>query len=288
MPRKRKTSSIYLDHASTTPVRPEVLEAMLPYFSETFGNASSIHKFGQKAKKALEDAREIVAECIGAEAKEIYFMSGGTESDNLAIKGIVHAHKNKGRHLITSNIEHHAVLDCCKYLEDGAYEVTYLPVDRFGVIDLQAIEKAMQPETVLISVMLANNETGTLQPISDIAKITRQRGVPLHTDAVQAIGKIPVDVDELGVDLLSISGHKIYGPKGIGALYVRRGTKFDPLLHGGHQERQKRPSTESVASIVGLAKAMELAREEMQTSSRRLADLRDRLERRIQERIPHT
>ncbi len=278
--------AIYLDHAATTPVRPEVIEAMLPYFSETFGNASSIHMFGQKAKKALEDARELVAACIGAEAKEIYFTSGGTESDNLAIKGIAHASQDKGRRLITSKIEHHAVLNCCKYLEDEGCEVTYLPVDRFGIVDLQALEEAVRPDTILVTVMLANSETGTLQPISDIAKITEQRGVPLHTDAVQAIGKIAVDVDELGVDLLSISGHKMYGPKGIGALYVRSGTKIDPLFHGGHHERQRRAGTENVASIVGLAKALELAREEMPCTAPRLAALRDHLERGIRERIP--
>ena len=281
-------SSVYLDHAATTPVRPEVLETMLPCFSETFGNASSIHMFGQKAKKVLEDAREVVAACIWAEAKEIYFTSGGTESDNLAIKGIAHANKNKGKHVITSKIEHHAVLNCCKYLEDEGYEVTYLPVDRFGIVDLQALEKAIRPETILVTMMLANNETGTLQPVSEIAEITKKRGIPLHTDAVQAIGKIPVNVDELGVDLLSVSGHKIYAPKGIGALYVRRGTKIDPLFHGGHHERRKRPGTENVPSIVGLAKAMELAREEMQPSSTRLGELRDRLERGIREKIQHT
>ena len=281
-------NTIYLDHAATTPVRPEVLEAMLPYFSETFGNASGIHMFAQKAKKALEDARDVIAACLGAEAKEIYFTSGGTESDNLAVKGIAHANKNKGMHLITSGIEHHAVLDSCRHLEGEGYELTYLPVDRFGVIDPQALEKAIRPDTILVSLMLANNETGTLQPISEIGRITTERGVPLHTDAVQAMGKIAVDVDELGVDLLSISGHKIYGPKGIGALYVRRGTKIDPLLHGGQQERQKRAGTENVASIVGLAKAVVLATEEMPGSADRLAAIRGRLERGIQESIRDT
>jgi cysteine desulfurase len=278
---------IYLDHAATTPMRPEVLEAMLPYFSDTFGNASSIHTFGQKAKKALEDAREVVADCLGAEAGEIYFTSGGTESDNLAIKGVAHANRKKGTHLVTSTIEHHAVLNCCSYLENEGYEVAYAPVHRFGILDVEALENAIQPNTVLVTVMLANNETGTLQPVSEIARITGERGVPLHTDAVQAIGKIPVNVDELGVDLLSVSGHKIHAPKGIGALYVRRGTRIDPLLHGGHHERQVRAGTENVAAIVGLAKAVELVTREMPRTVARLRTLRDRLELGIRERIEH-
>ncbi len=284
---KSDLGPIYLDHAATTPVRPEVREAMLPYFSETFGNASSIHLFGQKARKALEDARAIVAACIGAEAKEIYFTSGGSESDNLAIKGVVHAYQDKGRHLITSKVEHHAVLNCCKHLEAEELDVTYLPVDRFGVVKFEALEEAIRPDTILISVMLANNETGTLQPVSAITELAEKSGVPVHTDAVQAVGKIPVDVNELGVDLLSLSAHKIYGPKGIGALYIRTGTRIDPLFHGGHHERKRRPGTENVASIVGLAKAMELAKEEMQTRSACLGELRDHLQHRIQERIEH-
>lgn len=278
---------IYLDYAATTPVRSEVLEAMLPYFSETFGNASSLHIFGQKARKALEDAREIVAECIGAKPEEIYFTSGGTESDNLAIKGMAYAHKNKGKHLVTSRIEHQAVLNCCKYLEKEGFEVSYLPVDRCGIVDLQALEDATRLDTILLSVMLGNNETGTLQPIAEMARIARKRGVPLHTDAVQAIGKIPVAVDELGVDLLSISGHKIYGPKGVGALYVRRGTRIDPLLHGGHHERQMRAGTENIPGIVGFSKAIECAQKEMLNTSAHVTALRDRLEQRIGERIEH-
>lgn len=278
---------IYLDYAATTPVRSEVLEAMLPYFSETFGNASSLHIFGQKARKALEDAREIVAECIGAKPEEIYFTSGGTESDNLAIKGMAYAHKNKGKHLVTSRIEHQAVLNCCKYLEKEGFEVSYLPVDRCGIVDLQALEDATRLDTILLSVMLGNNETGTLQPIAEMARIARKRGVPLHTDAVQAIGKIPVAVDELGVDLLSISGHKIYGPKGVGALYVRRGTRIDPLLHGGHHERQMRAGTENIPGIVGFSKAIECAQKEMLNTAAHVTALRDRLEQRIGERIEH-
>jgi len=283
-------TAIYLDHAATTPVRPGVLEAMLPYFSQTYGNASSIHGFGREARKALENAREVVAGCIGAAPKEIYFTSGGTESDNLAIKGVALANRdrNKGQHLITSSTEHHAVLSSFKYLEEQGFEATYLPVDRFGIVELAALEEAIRPDTALVSVMLANNETGTIQPVRQIAEVAKRTGVPVHTDAVQAVGKLPVNVDELGVDLLSISAHKIYGPKGIGALYVRRGTRIIPLQHGGHHERNRRAGTENVAGIVGLARAMELAQEELPRAARRLAALRNRLERRIRETIECT
>jgi len=281
-------NAVYLDHAATTPVRPEVLEAMMPFFADTFGNASSIHAFGQKARKALEDAREVVAASIGAEASEIHFTSGGTESDNLAIKGIAQAAKKKGRHLITSRVEHHAVLSCCKQLEREGFEVTYQPVDRFGTVDLDALEKAIRPDTILVSLMLANNVTGTLQPVAEAAVITKRMGVPIHTDAVQAVGKVPVNVDELGVDLLSISAHKIYGPKGIGCLYVRKRTRIAPLLHGGHHERRKRPGTENVAAIVGFAKAIGLSKDEMPVAVPRLAGLRDRLETGLRREIPHT
>lgn len=279
---------IYLDHAATTPVRSEVLEAMMPFFSGTFGNASSIHMFGQKARKALEDARETVAACIGADASEIHFTSGGTESDNLALVGIVRAARKKGKHVITSRIEHPAVLSCCKQLEREDFEVTYLPVDRLGVVDLDALEKAIRPDTVLVSLMLANNVTGTLQPIAEAAEITRRNGVPLHTDAVQAVGKMPVNVDDLGVGLLSISAHKLHGPKGMGCLYVRKRTRITPMLHGGHHERRKRPGTENVPAIVGFAKAMELAKEELPVAVPRLAALRDKLENGICAEIPHT
>lgn len=285
MSHNKQQPPIYLDHAATTPVRPEVVETIAPYFSDNFGNPSSIHMFGQRAKKALEDAREIVAECIGAAAKEIFFTSGGTESDNLAIKGTAHALGSKGRHIVTSKTEHYAVLSTCKHMEEEGFEVTYLPVDKSGIVDLETLQSAVRQDTILISVMLANNETGTIQPIPEIARIAENAGVAVHTDAVQAIGKMPVDVDELAVDLLSLSGHKIYGPKGIGALYVREGTRIDPIIHGGHHERNKRAGTENVAQIVGLAKAMELARNELQETSRRLAGLRDRLEGKIHANI---
>ena len=281
-------TAIYLDHAATTPVRPEVVEAMLPYFSESYGNASSVHVFGQKARKALEDARERVAACIGAAPKEILFTSGGTESDNLAVKGVAFAGKKKGAHLIASRIEHHAILNCCKYLEKEGFEVSYLPVDRTGIVDLAAVEEAIRPDTALVSVMLANNETGVIEPLREIADIASRKGVPVHTDAVQAVGKIPVNVDELGVDLLSISAHKIYGPKGVGALYVRKGTRIAPLQHGGHHEHNRRAGTENVAGIVGLARAMELAQQELPQAARRLGALRNRLESRILQTIECT
>ncbi len=281
-----KLKSIYLDHAATTPLRPEAAKAMAPHFSETFGNASSVHLFGQSAKKALADARQMVADCIGADASEIYFTSGGTESDNLAIKGIAQASKNQGRHLITSPTEHHAVLSTCRYLEEEGYEVSYLPVDEFGVIDPEALKNTIRPDTILVTVMLGNNETGALQPIPELAKITRANGIPFHTDAVQAVGKIPVDVAELGVDLLSIAAHKRCGPKGVGALYVRDGTQIEPLLHGGHQEHGKRAGTENVAAIVGFAKALELATQDTAAAPAHLADLRDRLEFAVTQKIP--
>lgn len=276
---------VYLDHAATTPVRPEVVEAMLPYLSQTFGNASSIHRFGQEARRALDDARETVATCIGAESDEICFTSGGTESDNLAILGVIHASGAVKGHPITSRVEHPAVLNCFRHLEQDGYGVTYLPVDRFGIVDIRDIKVGVQSETNIISVMLANNETGTLQPVKEIAEVAHRRGVPVHTDAVQAIGKIPVNVNDLEVDLLSISAHKIYGPKGVGALYIRKGTRIDPLLHGGHHEHGRRPGTENVAGIVGFAKAIALATEDISCASEHLAALRDRLEHRVAQSI---
>jgi cysteine desulfurase len=250
---------IYLDHAATTPVRYEVRKALVDITSQTFGNASSIHSFGQGAKRVLEESREQVASCIGAAPDELIFTSGGTESDNLAIRGTAQALKDKGNHIITTAIEHPAVLSCCKSLEEEGFEVSYVPVDSECLVDPKAIAEAIRPETILITVMAANNETGTVQPIPEIAEIARGSGVALHSDAVQAVGKIPVNVNSFGVDLLSISGHKIYGPKGIGALYVRKGTALRPLLVGGHHEKSLRPGTENVPGIAAFAMAVKLA-----------------------------
>jgi len=241
--------------------------------------------FGQRAKRALEEARQSVARALGAHPKEIYFTSGGTESNNLAIKGVARANGDRGRHLITSPIEHHAVLNTLHHLETEGYEVTYLPVDDRGIVDLDALEHSIRDDTSLISIMLANNETGTIEPLFEIAALARRKGIPLHTDAVQAVGKMPVNVDDLGVDLLSLTAHKLYGPKGTGALYVRHGTRIATLLHGGHQERTMRPGTENIPGIVGLAAALDLACRDLDTESARLAALRNRLERGIRDRI---
>jgi len=278
---------VYLDHNATTPVAPEVLAAMLPYFSEEYGNASSIHTFGQHARGAVEEARESVAELLGGRPAEIMFSSGGTESNNHAIFGAVGAAHGGPKHVITSAIEHSAVLDPCSALEKRGVVVTVLPVDREGVVNPEDVRKAIRPETVLITIMLANNELGTVEPLEEIGKIAAQTGVTLHTDAVQAAGKIPIDVKKLGVHLLSISAHKLYGPKGVGALYVRKGTRLEPLLYGGHSERDRRPGTEDVSSIAGLGKAAELALTHMKEEGRRIAALRDRLENGLLERIPH-
>ncbi len=278
---------VYLDHNATTPVAPEVLAAMLPYFSEEYGNASSIHTFGQHARGAVEEARESVAELLGGRPAEIVFSSGGTESNNHAIFGAVGAAHGGPKHVITSAIEHSAVLDPCSALEKRGVVVTVLPVDREGVVNPEDVRRAIRPETVLITIMLANNELGTIEPLEEIGKIAAQTGVTLHTDAVQAAGKIPIDVKKLGVHLLSISAHKLYGPKGVGALYVRKGTRLEPLLYGGHSERDRRPGTEDVSSIAGLGKAAELALTHMKEEGRRIAALRDRLENGLLERIPH-
>jgi len=278
---------VYLDHNATTPVAPEVLAAMLPYFSEEYGNASSIHTFGQHARGAVEEARESVAELLGGRPAEIMFSSGGTESNNHAIFGAVGAAYGGPKHVITSAIEHSAVLDPCSALEKRGVVVTVLPVDREGVVNPEDVRRAIRPETVLITIMLANNELGTIEPMEEIGKIAAQTGVTLHTDAVQAAGKIPIDVKKLGVHLLSISAHKLYGPKGVGALYVRKGTRLEPLLYGGHSERDRRPGTEDVSSIAGLGKAAELALTHMKEEGRRIAALRDRLENGLLERIPH-
>jgi cysteine desulfurase len=276
---------IYLDHNATTPLDPRVFEAMTPYLIHVHGNASSLYKAGQEARAAIEDSRQKVADLLSAEPREIYFNSGGTEGDNTAIKGVALASRDKGRHIITSKIEHHAVLKTCKYLEKNGFEVTYLPVDEYARVDPDDLGKAIRDDTVLASVMLANNEVGTLQDIKEMASIAHARDVIFHTDAVQAIGKMPVDVNDLGVDLLAISAHKFYGPKGTGALYVRKGIRLDSLLHGGGHERRKRAGTENVAGIVGMGRAAELAVEELDQEITHVKSLRDRLEKGLFDRI---
>jgi len=277
---------IYLDNNATTPIDPRVFEAMRPFLQEQYYNPSSIYNPAQKVRSAVEEAREKVANLIGARASEIVFTSGGTEADNMAIKGAAFALREKGKHIITSKIEHHAVLAACEFLEKIGYEVTYLPVDKYGVVDLDALKESIKEDTILITIMYANNEIGTLQPIKEIAEIARKHGILFHTDAVQAVGKIPVNVKELGVDMLSLSAHKLYGPKGIGALYIRSGVKIESLIHGGHQERQRRAGTENVAGIIGLGKAAELALHEMEEEEKKIKPLRDRLEKEILKKIP--
>lgn len=268
---------IYMDHGATTPVDPLVVDAMLPYFTETFGNASSLHSFGQEANSALEQSRQQVAASIGAKPEEIIFTSGGTESDNLAIKGIAYRNSGKGKHIITSTIEHPAILNTCAYLEKEGFEVTYVAVNSDGIIDMDELKKAIRDDTILISVMHANNEIGTIQPISDISKLAKEKSIYLHTDAVQSFGKIAVNVDELGVDMLSMSSHKIYGPKGVGALYVRKGTPLQALAHGGSHERSMRAGTENISGIVGFAKAVALADERLVDDEKHMTQLRDSL-----------
>jgi len=283
-----RSRPVYMDHAATTPVRPEVVEAMLPCFSERYGNPSSVYALAREAQVTLEKARGQVAEAIGAATEEIYFTSGGTEADNWAIKGVAAANRKKGDHIITSAIEHHAVLHSCRTLEKQGYRVTYLPVDEFGRVEPAAVEEAITDATILISVMAANNEIGTIQPIAAIGEIARDHGIPFHTDAVQAIGAIPIDVDSMGVDLLALSGHKFYGPKGIGALYIRKKTRIGTFMDGGAQERGRRAGTENVPGAVGLGKAIELAVAEMPENVTRLTAMRDRLIREILETIPDT
>lgn len=278
---------VYFDHNATTAVEPEVLEAMLPYLSGEYGNASSIHTFGQKARAGVEIAREQVAALIGARPQEIVFTSGGTESDNHAIFGAVEAATGLQKHVITTAIEHEAVLNACQALEKSGIAVIYLAVDRDGRVDLDALRRAIRPETVLITVMHANNELGTLQPLEEIGRIATDADVYLHTDAVQSAGKAPIDVNTLRVDLLSLSGHKFYAPKGIGALYIRGGTRVRQLLYGGHHQRGFRPGTENVAGSVGFGKAAEIARKSLAEDSMRISGLRDRLERGLLQSIPH-
>ena len=265
--------SIYFDHSATTPVRPEVLEAMLPYFTEKYGNASSIYKIARESRAAVDQARDSVAAAIGANPREIFFTSGGTEADNWAIKGLAYANRKRGRHIITSSIEHHAVLHTCQYLEREGFEVTYLPVDDKGLIAPAQVEEAIREDTILISIMFANNEIGTIQPIEEIGRIAKKHGIPFHTDAVQAIGNIHIDVESLGVDLLSMSAHKFYGPKGVGALYIRKGINLAPYLHGGAQEAGRRASTENVPGIVGMGKAIEIATANIDSYNEKLLKL---------------
>ncbi|MDD5423475.1 MAG: cysteine desulfurase NifS [Candidatus Omnitrophica bacterium] len=277
---------VYLDNNATTRMRAEVLEAMLPYYKDVYGNASSVHEFGRTARRAVDDARQKVADFLGAASpEEIIFTSGGTEADNLAVKGVAHALRAKGDHIITSAIEHHAVLNTCKFLEKEGYKVTYLKVDKDGVVDLGGLEKAITPKTILITVMYANNEVGTIEPVEEISKIARGKGIYFHTDAVQAAGKIPFGLKTLGVDLASISGHKIYGPKGIGALYIKKGTKITPQMFGGHHEMGKRAGTENVAGIIGLGRAAELSKSEVSEEAKTLTELRDRLYKGIASKI---
>ena len=268
---------IYLDHASTTPVDPDVVAVMLPWYTDEFGNPSTVYSLGLTAANAVQEARQSIADCLGAEADEIYFTSGGTESDNWAVLGTADAQQTKGRHLITSTIEHHAVLESMEYLEKHGYEITRIPVDSGGRVNPEDVLKAIRPDTILVSIMHANNEVGTIQPIAEIGEITREAGVLLHTDAVQSAGKLPLDVKQLNVDMLSISAHKLYGPKGMGLMYLRKRTRVTPLLHGGGQERGRRAGTTNVPGIVGMAKAFDLARGRMAEDAAREAELRDRL-----------
>jgi cysteine desulfurase len=278
---------VYMDYAATTPMHVDVVQAMIPYMSGMFGNPSSGHSFGQEARAAVEDARAQVALLLGAGIDEIVFTSGGTESDNLAIKGVAYANRDKGNHIITTSIEHLAVLEPCRFLQTQGFDVTYLTVDKYGLVDPKAIEKAITKKTILISVMYANNEVGTVEPIIAIGRIAKAKGICFHTDAVQAVGHVPLNVDGLNVDLLSVSAHKLSGPKGVGALYVREGTKITSFLHGGEQEHTLRASTENVTGIVGLGKTAEIARGEIAAESRRIVKLRDKLIKELFDRIDH-
>ena len=269
--------NVYMDYSATTYVKPEVLEEMLPYFTEKFGNPSSFYGISRETKRAIDKAREQVAKALNCLPEEVYFTGGGSEADNWAIKGIASAHKNKGNHIITTKIEHHAVLHACEYLEKNGFEVTYLDVDDEGLIRLEDLKNAITDKTILVTIMFANNEIGTIEPIKEIGEICREKKIYFHTDAVQAVGNIPVDVKEMNIDMLSLAGHKIYGPKGIGVLYIKKGIKIDNLIHGGAQERNRRAGTENIASIVGLGKALELATTNLEEHMERLTVLREKL-----------
>ena len=279
---------IYLDNAATTKTAPEVVEAMLPYFSELYGNPSSAYQFSQKSKEEIAASRETIAGALGAKPEEIYFTAGGTEADNWAIKAAAEAYRAKGNHIITSKIEHHAVLHTCQWLEKQGYEVTYLDVDESGIVKLDQLKKAVRPETILISIMFANNEIGTIQPVKEIGQIAREHGILFHTDAVQAFGQIPIQVDELGIDMLSSSGHKLNGPKGIGFLYIRKGVKIRSFIHGGAQERKRRAGTENVPGIVGYGAAVERAVRTMEERTAMERKLRDHLIDRVLHEVPYT
>ncbi|MDD1677360.1 MAG: cysteine desulfurase NifS [Methanomicrobiales archaeon] len=280
--------TIYLDHAATTAVKPAVFDAMRPYYTEHYGNPSSIYSIARESRKVIETARAQVAKVLGAEQDEIYFTSGGSESDNWAIKGVAFANRKKGNHIITSAIEHHAVLHTCQYLEKEGFSVTYLPVDRYGFVDPQDLEKAITDKTILISIMYANNEIGTIEPVTELGALAKKHKILFHTDAVQAIGNVPIDVKAQNIDLLSLSAHKFYGPKGCGALYIRKGVRIDNLIHGGGQERKRRAGTENIAGIVGLAKAIELATADIGGHNARIAAMRDRLLKGILDTIPNS
>lgn len=278
---------IYMDYSATTPMKDEVVQAMIPYFTENFGNPSSIHSFGRDARNAVNKSREIIASAIGATRDEIYFTAGGTESDNWAIKGIAKSMKAKGNHIITTNIEHHAILHTCETLEKEGFEVTYLAVDEFGMVGLDDLKAAIKDTTILISIMFTNNEIGTIQPIREIGAIAKEKGIIFHTDAVQAFCNTPIDVDDMNIDLLSVSSHKVYGPKGIGAMYARKGVRIGPFIDGGAQERKRRAGTENVPAIVGFGKAVELAMESFDEHVEKLTSLRERLRNGIMEKIPY-
>jgi cysteine desulfurase len=279
---------IYLDHAATTYTSKEVLNEMLPFFTEFYGNPSSVHQFGREVKKSIDVARDRVAKAIGALPEEIYFTAGGSEADNLAIKGVAYANKSKGNHIITTKIEHPAVIHTCEQLEKEGFEVTYLNVDEYGMVGLEEVKNSIKPNTILISIMYANNEIGTIQPITEIAQIAKEKGIYFHTDAVQAIGSVRINVKEQNIDMLSMSGHKFYGPKGVGALYVRKGVKLVSIIHGGSQERKRRAGTENVPGIVGMGKAIELAYQHFDEHNARIKGLRDKLIKGVMENIPYT
>ncbi len=281
-------TQFYFDYAATTPVKKEVLEEMLPFFSINFGNPSSIYNIGRQSRDALDVARDRVSKTLNSKSEEIFFTGGGSESDNWAIKGVAFANKDKGNHIITSKIEHHAVLNTCEYLEKKGFEITYLDVDKYGLVSVDDLKGASRDDTILVSIMYANNEIGTMQPIKELAQIAREKEIIFHTDAVQAYGNEIIDVKDLGVDLLSISAHKIYGPKGVGALYIKKGTKIHQLIHGGAQEKKRRAGTENMPGIVGLGKAAEMAYENIEEHIDRLVRLRDRLINGIMTKIPYT